>query len=523
MPRIFGFVMSRPRLLLLSCIGVLVAFTAMLYGNLVRPSIILPAISSIFSKNMASSTSRPVIVVGSGLAGLSASYEAVKRGANVHLLDRAPKPGGNSIKASSGINGAETKFQKAQGIGSDTLFYEDTVRSAGGRFTSLQPPVDREALVSKLTNESADAVNWLVEEIGVDLSVVAPLGGHSIPRTHRGAGKTPPGAAIVLALLAKLKENENFKISNEAEVKSLLTKDDGVNGVEYTIGGNTQTLEGNVMFASGGFAGDATGLLARYRPDLEGIPSTNDARPGSHDILAAVGAELLDMDSVQVHPTGFVDPASPDTMLKFLAAEMLRGEGGILLSPTGQRFVNEMETREHVSNVIMKTPQSTDGDGTIRQWDVRLVLDPGACEAAASHIGFYEWKGLVKRMKVKDLDEAAIQALDKYAATVAEGKDDEFGRKSFGRWRLQPGEQNRDEEICVGRITPITHFTMGGVAINDMSQVLRIRGGKLEPIPGLWAAGEITGGVHGDNRLGGSSLLECVVFGRTAGAGVVAA
>lgn len=522
MPRIFGFVMSRPRLLLLSCIGVLVAFIAMLYGNLIRPSIVSPALSSIFSKTMSTSSAaaRPVIVVGSGLAGLSASYEAVKRGATVHLLDRAPKPGGNSIKASSGINGAGTKFQKAQGIASDTLFYDDSVRSAGGRFMSTQPPVDREALVTKLTKESADAVNWLVDEIGVDLSVVAPLGGHSVPRTHRGAGKTPPGAAIVMALLAKLKEQDNFKITNEAEVTSLLTKDDAVSGVEYTLGGKTETLEGKVMFASGGFAGDATGLLARYRPDLAGFPSTNDARPGSHDMLAAVGAELIDMDSVQVHPTGFVDPANLNSIVKFLAAEMLRGEGGILLSPAGQRFVNEMETREHVSNVITKLPEATDGDGTIKQWDVRLVLDPGACEAAASHIGFYEWKGLVKRIKVKDLDDAAIQALDKYATTVAEGKEDEFGRKNFGRWSLKPGEQNRDEEICVGRITPITHFTMGGVAFNDQSQVLRLRGGKLEPIPGLWAAGEITGGVHGDNRLGGSSLLECVVFGRTAGAAV---
>ncbi|KAH6900502.1 FAD binding domain-containing protein [Thelonectria olida] len=513
--------MSRPRLLLLTCIGIGVALTAMLYSNIVRPSF-----TSIISKTMSTSSSaarRPVIVVGSGLAGLSASYEALSKGApSVHLLDRAPKPGGNSIKASSGINGAGTRFQVAQGITQDTLFYSDTVRSAGARFNTTNPPVDREALITKLTAESADAVTWLVDEIGVDLSVVAPLGGHSVARTHRGGGKMTPGAAIVFGLLGKLKENEKFTMTNLAEVKKLVSDGDAVQGVEYVLEGETHTLEGNVMFASGGFAGDATGLLARYRPDLKGMPSTNEERPGSHEILTAVGAELLDMDSVQIHPTGFVDPKSPNTMLKFLAAEMLRGEGGILLSPSGERFVNEMETREHVSAALMKLPPATDGDGIIKQWDITILLDPGASEASANHLGFYEWKGLVKKTKVRDLEPTFIAAVDKYAKAVAEDAEDEFGRTTRGHWTLKPGEENRDEEVYIGRVTPIVHFTMGGVAIDEKGHVLRTKDGKLVPIPGLVAAGEITGGIHGDNRLGGSSLLECVVYGRTAGAEVAA-
>ncbi|KAF5599326.1 aromatic-amino-acid decarboxylase [Fusarium pseudocircinatum] len=508
--------MSRPQILFLSCIGFAVALTAMLYGNIIKPS----TVTSVFSKTM---STRPVVVVGSGLAGLSASYEALQRGApSVHLLDRAPKPGGNSIKASSGINGAGTKYQRAAGVESDTLFYSDSVRSAGSRFHLAQPPVDREALITKLTTESAAAVNWLVDEIGVDLSVVAPLGGHSVARTHRGAGKTPPGAAIIIALLNKLKENKKFSITNLAEVKALLKEGNTVRGVEYEFEGKKHNLEGSVLFASGGFAGDATGLLARYRPDLKGIPSTNEERPGSHGILTAVGAELLDMDSVQVHPTGFVDPATPNSMLKFLAAEMLRGEGGILLSPEGSRFVNEMDTREHVSNAIMKLPTATDGDGVIKQWDITILLDPGASAASANHIGFYEWKGLLKKVKVRDLKPDQIAAVEKYAKAVAEGTDDEFGRKQRGRWTLKAGEGNRDEDVYIGRVTPITHFTMGGVAIDEKARVLTKNDDKLVPIPGLFAAGEITGGIHGDNRLGGSSLLECVVYGRTAGAEVVA-
>ncbi|PSR99152.1 FAD dependent oxidoreductase [Coniella lustricola] len=476
-----------------------------------------------------------IIVVGGGLAGLSASYAALRAGGAVRLLERAERPGGNSIKASSGINGAPTRFQRDQ----DTAFYSDTVRSAGARLaaeadastTHFRRP-EREALVATLTGASGKAIDFLVDEIGVDLSVVAQLGGHSFPRTHRGAGKLPPGAAIVTALLEKLKQDPKFELSTASEVKRLLTQisDAGsrkVTGVEFTSAGQTATLQGAVIFTTGGFAGDTWGLLQKHRPDLAGLPSTNDPRPGTHGLLEAVGAQLIDMDSVQIHPTGFVQPSDPDARVKFLAAEMLRGGGGILLH-RGRRFVNEMETREHVSHVIMKLPPSStaataaekEGSESLTQWDIQLLLDPGACEAAASHIGFYLWKGLLAKKKVKELDEATRESIREYSQVVAGTKPDALGRKVFGSWRLQGTEEDEELEVCIGRVTPITHFTMGGAAISSKGHVLAKsdEGASLKPIEGLWAAGEITGGLHGDNRLGGSSLLECVVFGRAAGA-----
>lgn len=496
------------------------------------------------TKNPPPSTMAPagpsptVIVVGGGLAGLSASYAALRAGAAVRLLERAEKPGGNSIKASSGINGAPTRFQK----GTDTTFYSDTVRSAGARLAkadaysaNFKKP-DREALISKLTSSSAQAIDFLVDEIGVDLSVVAQLGGHSFPRTHRGGGKLPPGAAIVTTLIEKLKQNPNFELHTGCEVKKLLTATGSprkVTGVEYTKAGAASTLEGAVVFSTGGFAGDTWGLLRKYRPELSGLPSTNDPRPGTHSILEDIGAHLVDMESIQIHPTGFIQPSEPQARVKFLAAEMLRGEGGILLYQ-GKRFVNEMATREHVSNVIMKLPAnppaSQNGASSaedLTQWDVQLLLDPGASEAGASHIGFYLWKGLLTKKKVSELDEATRQSIREYSAIVSGKGEDKFGRTAFGHWRLTGDDaQDEDQEICVGQVTPILHFTMGGAAINDQSQILAASDGshELKPVEGLWAAGEITGGLHGDNRLGGSSLLECVVFGRTAGqqAGVYA-
>ena len=520
--------MSRRRILLTTLFAGFFAILAMLYSRLINPQIFrTPASFFKFGTTTASISTattmaqvpqnNPVIVVGSGIAGLCASYEALRAGASVCMLDRAPKPGGNSIKASSGINGAGSRFQKAQGIAVDDSFKSDTVRSAGRRYKEWEETkkggVDRGALVDRLTSHSAASVEWLVDEVGVELSVVALLGGHTVARTHRGAGKLPPGAAIVTGLLNKVKEDPNFELKSAAEVTKFEQAEDGtVQGVEFTQDGETHHLEGPVVFATGGFAGDANGQLAQYRPDLKGMPATAEARPGTHALLSSVGAALIDMDSVQIHPTGFVDPAAPGSFSKFLAAEMLRGEGGILLDPSGKRFIDELQTRDRLSEAIMALPPSSEKD--IRQWNLTILLDPGAAEAASGHLGFYTWKGLMQKKKVKDLDQATIQSIDEYADIVANKRADPFGRKDFGHWKLVPGEANREEDVVVGRITPVVHFTMGGVAFNDRAQVLKE---GEEPIKGLFAAGEVTGGLHGDNRLGGSSLLDCVVFGRIAG------
>lgn len=441
------------------------------------------------------------------------------------------------MKASSGISAAGTRFQHAAPSSqpdSAERFYNDTIRSAGGRLRSSRHRDRREGLIRVLADSSASAVEFLADELDVDVGTVARLGGHSAARTHRGGGKTPPGAAIMGALLGRLKsdyaESGKFVIDTGVEVTSLLTSSStagggggkAVSGVEFVRSstGTKETLSGPVIFASGGFAGDAQGLLARYRPDLAGLPSTNDARPGAHDILAQAGAELVDMDSVQIHPTGFVDPANPGAMVKFLAAEMLRGEGGILLSE-GVRFVNELDTREVISGKIMRDLPPAEEEGGLRQWDVQLLLDPGAAEAAAGHVGFYVYKGLLVKKKVNELDETTRKTLEEYGRVVRGEVKDEFGRTSFGHWKLGlDSEIDPEAEVFVGRVTPITHFTMGGVLINEKSQVLASASGddsNGKPIEGLWAAGEITGGIHGDNRLGGSSLLECVVFGRIAG------
>lgn len=450
-------------------------------------------------------SSKCAIVVGSGLAGLSAAAQLVEKNIPVRVLERAAKPGGNSIKASSGINGAPTIYQPIPEPAD--AFYTDTVRSAGERMQTFT--AERQTLIKTLTEGSADAIRWLVEEQHVDLTKVAQLGGHSYPRTHRGAGP-PPGFAIISALLQRLRASPLFHLQSSCTVTKVLFNGTRATGVEYTDpNGHFEELHGPVIFASGGFAGDAAHLLAQHAPHLSSYPSTNDPRPGTQPLLSAAHAQLVDMDSVQVHPTGFIDAADPANRLKVLAAELLRGEGGILLRD-GRRFVNELETREHLAAAITAAPPATE---TPRQWDVRVVMDEATYGAAKSHVDFYMSRGLMRKTTVSELGPAALESLQAYASNVRQRRADPFGRSSFGHWALE--EPVAESVVFVGEITPVVHYTMGGVLISERSEVLKEDGRRIE---GIWAAGEITGGVHGGNRLGGSSLLECVVFGRIAGA-----
>jgi FAD-dependent fumarate reductase len=407
---------------------------------------------------------KTVIIVGAGLAGLSCAHQVLQLSSrhNVVILEKLGKAGGNSIKASSGINGAGTRHQKEQD--SPEQFFDDTVKSAKG--------LGKPELMKVLSERSAQAVGWLEQDFGVDLSSVARLGGHSVARTHRGGGKLPPGFAIISALAKPLED----RIWPNCRVLELIRGNNNqVTGVRYTQDSTQHELKGQVVLASGGFSGSKE-MLQRYRPDIAHLPTTNgpQTQGEGQQMCGSIDAQLREMDQVQIHPTGFVDPADPSNSTKFLAGEALRGEGGVLLDAQGKRFVDELQTRDVVSRAIMER----DGDPT-------LVLDQRAYSRIHHHVDFYVMKGL---MRSGTLDELKAQ---------------------FG-WTADP-EVPASEKYYWGTVTPVVHFTMGGVETTAHGQVVDKTG---HVIPNLYAAGEVTGGVHGANRLGGSSLLECVVFGR---------
>jgi flavocytochrome c len=450
-----------------------------------------------------------VIVVGGGLSGLSAAHTLYERGANVLVLDKNPFFGGNSTKATSGINGAGTNTQSEEGIkDSAQTFFNDTKKSARD--------LARDDLIKVLTGRSADAVHWLQDKFNLDLSKVSRLGGHSQPRTHRG-GQMFPGMTITYAQMEKLEDlaesdPDRVQIIKKAKVNKLLFDDNlGVTGVEYEFQGKTYTENGPVILATGGYAADFSkgGLLEKYRPDLMKLSTTNgDHCTGDGQKMAiAIGAKGIDLEKVQVHPTGLVDPNDPDALVKFLAAEALRGVGGLLLDGEGNRFCDELGHRDYVTGRIWENGK----------YPVRLILNGKASKEIEWHCKHYVGRGLMKRFesgealaKEMGIPASKLKATFEDYTAIAKGeKKCPWNKKYF-----QNAEFKLDDVFHVAVMQPVLHYTMGGLEVNDRSQVISSDG---KPIPGLFASGEVAGGVHGANRLGGSSLLGCVVFGRVAG------
>jgi len=469
-----------------------------------------------------------VIVIGGGLAGMSAANQVVECGGKTVLLDKSAFCGGNSTKATSGINGAGTKTQKEKGIPDNAdIFLNDTLK--GG--------AKKPELAKVLCQNSAADVDWLIDKFDLDLSLVARLGGHSQPRTHRGKERFP-GMTITYALIQMLEKvaekTDRARIITKAEVFDLVFNGSNCVGCLYRKGGATIKELGPVIWASGGFGADFgnDSLLAMYRPDLLHLPTTNGEHCTGDGIKVSekYGAKTIDLEWVQVHPTGLVKPDDPDAKVKFLAAEALRGVGGLVFDKDGKRFANELGRRDYVTGEMWKSKPP-----------FRLCLNKAASDEIAWHCKHYTGRGVMKYYEsgvalAKDMGidvQVLIDTHDQhYNAAKKTEKDPDGGSwpayPSGKSWdaasgptgsgkkfyhNIIPGSAVKTEPFYVAIITPVIHYCMGGLEVTADAEVVSQSG----VIPGLYAAGEIAGGIHGNNRLGGNSLLDCVVYGRVAG------
>ena len=481
-----------------------------------------------------------VVIVGAGGAGMTAALTASEYGAKVIIVESQAVVGGNSVRATGGMNAGDTPTQDTNTFG-ETAGVEAMLASAANNYadnevvTALAAEVtiqweayqanptgyfDSEELmmldtmiggkgindpelVETLAEDSSEGVEWL-RNYGIDLCNVGAFGGASVKRIHRpvnAEGKTVSVGAYMIPLLeTACKADEDITILTETTAASIIMVDGKAAGVVCT-GKNGETITinaGAVILAAGGFGANLD-MVAEYKPELAGFQTTN--APGIKgqgiEMAIAVGAATVDMEQIQIHPTMQYDTAA-------LITEGLRGDGAILVNAEGLRFIDEVGTRDVVSAAEIAQTGSY-------SW---LIVDQRMLDASSVIAGYVK-KGFVFSGNTYEELAAAIGIpAEAFAATmntwngyVADKNDPDFGRVSFAN----PLDTAPFYAI---KVTAGVHHTMGGVKINDDTEVIDVNGNV---IPGLYAAGEVTGGVHGANRLGGNAVSDFVVFGRIAG------
>jgi fumarate reductase flavoprotein subunit len=460
--------------------------------SLVLTSVLL--VASVITFTACSKTeSVGVVVIGAGGAGLSAAVEAYDNGIkNVVVLEKMPIVGGNTNRATGGINAAGTPQQEKAGIkDSVDLMFQDTMK---GGYNKNDPD-----LVRILAENSKDSVAWLTK-LGADLSDVGQLAGASVKRAHRPTGGEAVGAEIVSTLKKAVEDRKiDVRLNNKA-TEVIVDKDGKVTGVkainkegkEYTINAKS------VIVAAGGFSANEN-MVVKYQPNLKGFATTNHPGATGDGMIMGekVGGKLIDMKEIQTHPT--VVPGKA-----VMVTEAVRGNGAILVNKDGKRFTNELLTRDVVSKAILEQKDKV----------AYLFFDDGLRKSLKATEEYFNMKLVTEANSIAELadklkiDKAALEeSIKKYNNSVAAKSDVEFKRADL------PRQLNQGKVYAI-EVTPAIHHTMGGLAININSEVLNADG---KVIKGLFAAGEVTGGVHGGNRLGGNALEDIITFGRIAG------
>lgn len=432
-----------------------------------------------------------IVVIGAGGAGMSAALQAHQEGVrNIVIVEQMPMTGGNTTLATGGMNAAGTRYQE-EGDDYPDLMFDDTMR--GGNY------INDEALVRILADYSAEAVYWLNDNFNAGLVGVGRGGGAGAARFHRPADGTAVGPAVVRALNSGL-AGANIPVMLNTTATEILLDDSGqVVGIVAERGGESFTIyAGAVILASGGFGANPQ-MLTQWDSALEGFGTTNHvgATGSGIEMAVAIGAALVDMEHIQTHPT-----VNPATSIMF--TEAMRGEGALLINMEGQRFVDELDTRDVVSEATLA---QTDNFGLLL-FDTRIRETLAVIESYINAGIITSGDSPAALARALGIDPTALEeTIEGYNAFVDAGVDQDFGRNA-ALYRLE------GPYFYAGITVPAVHHTMGGVAVNPATEVVNQDGAV---IPGLFAAGEVIGGVHGDNRLAGNAVADIIVFGRIAG------
>ena len=444
-----------------------------------------------------------VVVIGAGGAGFSAAITAKNAGANVVLLEKMPAVGGNSLISGAEMNVAKNWVQPKLGINDDSpeLHAQDTFKGGDGKGDMK--------VINVMTHEALDAAKWCRDYLGVRFEDdnLFFFGGHSRKRALIPVGHT--GTEFIAKFQAKADELGIPVITNMKAEELIKNKDGRVVGVKATMDGSEYTFnaKGGVVLATGGFGANPE-MVKKYNPKIDERFKTTDA-PGSTGealyMAERAGAELVNMGYIQTYP--ICDPLSG-------AIELIadaRFDGAIMLNQEGKRFVEELQRRDVLSEAILNQT----GRYCWVLWNDKIGSISNTVKAHANEYEAFTKQGIMTTCDdlkcIADFTKIPFDQLRKTVKRVSDmagkGNDKDFNHRA-GLMDMQQGK------YYVIKAVPSTHHTMGGVRINEKAEALTAEG---KVIPGLWAAGEVTGVTHGTNRLGGNAYTDIIVFGRIAG------
>lgn len=454
-------------------------------------------------KTLPKESTYDVVVIGAGGAGFSAAIEAKNAGANVVLLEKMPAVGGNSLISGAEMNAAKNWVQPKLGINDDSpeLHAEDTYK--GG---DMKGDMN---VIKVMTHNALDAAKWCRDYLGVRFEDdnLFFFGGHSRKRALIPVGHT--GTEFITKFQAKADELGIPVITNMKAEELIKDKSGRVVGVKATMNGASYTFnaKGGVVLATGGFGANPE-MVKKYNPKIDERFKTTDAPGTTGEALymaERAGAQLVNMGYIQTYP--ICDPISG--VIELIADA--RFDGAIMLNQEGKRFVEELQRRDVLSEAILK---QTGGYCWVL-WNDKIGSISNTVKEHPTEYEAFTKQGIMATCDdlkcVADFTKIPFDSLkdtvNRVSSMTGKGNDKDFNHRS-GLVDMTQGK------YYVIKAVPSVHHTMGGVRINEKAQALTAEG---KAIPGLWAAGEVTGVTHGTNRLGGNAYTDIIVFGRIAG------